>query len=215
MQRLQIADAKMMEMALKNEILRSEEARYDHRLHGVLLVCQGYSCYDVGQMFGHHSTTIQRWLKSFEMHGFSGLEDQPKAGRPPRLTPGQWQLVDHHLRQSPRQFGYSQNLWSGTDEAMIDLAKQNAVALSAGHSFIVFLGEGYFPINVLNAIKAVPEVARIFCATANPTEVIVAETAQGRGILGVIDGFKSKGIEDDEGIAWRKNFLRMIGYKVG
>ena len=105
--------------------------------------------------------------------------------------------------------------WSGTDEAMIDLAKQNAVALSAGHSFIVFLGEGYFPINVLNAIKAVPEVARIFCATANPTEVIVAETAQGRGILGVIDGFKSKGIEDDEGIAWRKNFLRMIGYKVG
>lgn len=113
MQRLQIADAKMMEMALKNEILRSEEARYDHRLHGVLLVCQGYSCSDVGQMFGHHSTTIQRWVKSFEMHGFSGLEDQPKAGRPPRLTPGQWQLVDHHLRQSPRQFGYSQNLWDG------------------------------------------------------------------------------------------------------
>ena len=87
MQRLQIADAKLMEMALKNEILRFEEARYDHRLHGVLLVCQGYSCYDVGQMFGHHSTTIQRWVKSFERHGFSGLEDQPKAGRPPRLTP--------------------------------------------------------------------------------------------------------------------------------
>jgi transposase len=113
MQRLQIADAKLMEMALKNEILRSEEARYDHRLHGVLLVCQGYSCYDVGQMFGHHSTTIQRWVKSFEMHGFSGLEDQPKAGRPPRLTPGQWQLVDDHLRRSPREFGYSQNLWDG------------------------------------------------------------------------------------------------------
>ena len=113
MQRLQIADAKMMEMALKNEILRSEEARYDHRLHGVLLVCQGFSCYYVGQMFGHHPTTIQRWVRSFEMHGFSGLEDQPKAGRPPRLTPGQWQLVDHHLRQSPRQFGYSQNLWDG------------------------------------------------------------------------------------------------------
>ena len=105
--------------------------------------------------------------------------------------------------------------WTGTDDAMIELARKNALALGAGHSFIVFLGEGYFPINVLNAIKAVPEVARIFCATANPTEVIVAETAQGRGILGVIDGFKSKGIEDDEGIAWRKNFLRMIGYKVG
>ena len=113
MQRLQVADAKMMEMALKNEILRSEEARYDHRLHGVLLVCQGFSCYDVGQMFGHHPTTIQRWVRSFEMHGFSGLEDQEKAGRPQRLTPEQLQLVDHDLRQSPRQFGYSQNLWDG------------------------------------------------------------------------------------------------------
>lgn len=113
MQRLQIADAKMMEMALKNEILRSEEARYDHRLHGVLLVCQGLSCYDVGQMFGHHPTTIQRWVRSFEMHGFSGLEGQEKAGRPQRLTPEQLQLVDHDLRQSPREFSYSQNLWDG------------------------------------------------------------------------------------------------------
>lgn len=113
MQRLQIADAKMMEMALKNEILRSEEARYDHRLHGVLLVCQGFSCYDVGQMFGHHPTTIQRWVRSFEMHGFSGLEDQEKAGRPQRLTPEQLQFVDRDLRQSPREFGYSQNLWDG------------------------------------------------------------------------------------------------------
>src|SRR5512136_3033215 len=78
--------------------------------------------------------------------------------------------------------------WSGTDEAMIALAKQNALGIGAGHSFIVFLGPGYFPVNVLNAIKAVPEVARVLCATANPTEVLVAETEQGRGILGVIDG---------------------------
>jgi len=105
--------------------------------------------------------------------------------------------------------------WSGTDEAMIALAKQNALALSAGHSFIVFLGEGFYPVNVLNPIKAVPEVARVFCATANPTQVIVAESELGRGILGVIDGFKSQGIEDEEGIAWRKGFLRMIGYKAG
>ncbi len=105
--------------------------------------------------------------------------------------------------------------WSGTDDAMIELAKQNALALSAGHSFIVFLGEGFYPVNVLNAVKNVPEVARIFCATANPTEVILAETEQGRGILGVIDGFKSKGIEDDEGIAWRKGLLRRFGYKLG
>jgi adenosine/AMP kinase len=104
--------------------------------------------------------------------------------------------------------------WSGTDEAMIDLAKQNALALSAGHSFILFLGEGFYPINVLHAVKSVPEVVRLFCATANPTEVIVAETEQGRGILGVIDGYKSKGIEDQDGITWRKSFLRKIGYKL-
>jgi hypothetical protein len=104
--------------------------------------------------------------------------------------------------------------WSGTDDAMVELAKQNAYALSAGHSFIVFLNEGFYPVNVLNAIKGVPEVARVFCATANPVEVIVAETAQGRGILGVIDGVASKGIEDNEGIAWRKGLLRAIGYKL-
>jgi hypothetical protein len=104
--------------------------------------------------------------------------------------------------------------WTGTDEAMIELARKNALALSAGHSFIIFLGEGFYPVNVLNAIKMVPEVCRIFCATANPTQVIVAETEQGRGILGVIDGFTSKGIEGDDGIAWRKSFLRKIGYKL-
>ena len=104
--------------------------------------------------------------------------------------------------------------WSGTDEAMIELAKSNALAIGAGHSFILFLADGFYPINVLNAIKSIPEVARVFCATANPTEVLVAETEQGRGILGVVDGFSPKGIEEQEGITWRKNFLRMIGYKL-
>lgn len=104
--------------------------------------------------------------------------------------------------------------WSGTDEAMIELAKRNALALSTGHSFIVFLGAGFFPVSVLNAIKMVPEVCRIFCATANPVEVVIAETDQGRGIMGVIDGGKSKGIEDENGIAWRKELLRKIGYKL-
>ena len=103
--------------------------------------------------------------------------------------------------------------WSGTDEAMIELAKKNAQAIGAGHSFILCLGEGYYPINVLNTIKNIPEVARIFCATANPVEVIIAQTEQGRGILGVVDGFSPQGIEDEEGITWRKGFLRMIGYK--
>ena len=104
--------------------------------------------------------------------------------------------------------------WSGTDSAMIELAKRNALALSAGHSFILFLGAAYFPVSILNAVKMVPEVCRIYCATANPVEVIVAETEQGRGILGVIDGGKSQGVEDEAGIAWRKDLLRKIGYKL-
>ncbi len=103
--------------------------------------------------------------------------------------------------------------WSGTDEEMIELAKRNALEIGAGHAFIVFLGEGFFPINVLNQIKAVPEVCRIFCATANPTNVVVMNVGDGRAILGVADGERPKGIEDEAGIAWRKEFLRKIGYK--
>jgi adenosine/AMP kinase len=102
---------------------------------------------------------------------------------------------------------------SGTDPELIELATKNALALSAGHSFILMLGEGLYPINVLNQIKGVPEVCRIFCATANPTQVIVAKTEQGRGILGVIDGITTKGVESDEDAQQRKDFLRMIGYK--
>ncbi len=102
---------------------------------------------------------------------------------------------------------------SGTDPELVELAKRNALALSAGHSFIVFLGGGFFPINVLYAIKNVPEVVNIYCATANPLQVVIAETEQGRGILGVIDGVKSKGIEDDAGVTWRKDLLRRFGYK--
>ncbi|GAB4465496.1 MAG: adenosine-specific kinase [Anaerolineales bacterium] len=105
--------------------------------------------------------------------------------------------------------------WTGTDDAMIELAKKNALAIGAGHSFILFLGEGFYPINVLNAVKNVPEVARVFCATANPVEVLVAQTGQGRGILGVVDGFSPKGVEDEQGIAWRKSLLRRFGYKLG
>ncbi|MGD2078028.1 MAG: adenosine-specific kinase [Chloroflexota bacterium] len=103
---------------------------------------------------------------------------------------------------------------TGTDEALIELAQTNAQAIGAGHSFILFLGEGFFPINVLKTVQGVAEVCRIFCATANPTEVIVAQTEQGRGILGVVDGFSPTGVEADEDIAWRKGFLRQIGYKL-
>jgi len=104
--------------------------------------------------------------------------------------------------------------WTGTDEEMTTLAKKNAMAISAGHTFVLFLGEGFYPINVLNAIKMVPEVCHIFCATANPVELVIAETEQGRGVLGVVDGSVPKGIEGEEDIAWRKGFLRQIGYKL-
>jgi hypothetical protein len=103
--------------------------------------------------------------------------------------------------------------WSGTDDELIELARQNAFELGAGHAFLIFLRD-CFPINVLNAVKDVPEVCRIYCATANPVEVVIAETEQGRGILGVIDGVRSKGIEAEEQIRERKEFLRKIGYKL-
>ena len=103
--------------------------------------------------------------------------------------------------------------WSGTNPEMTALAQKNAQALGAGHSFILFLGPGFYPINVLKTVQNVAEVCRIFCATANPTQVIVAQSEQGRGILGVIDGNSPLGVEGQEDIAWRMSFLRMIGYK--
>ena len=103
---------------------------------------------------------------------------------------------------------------SGTSDELVELAKSNALALSAGHVFIIFLGN-IFPLNVLNAVKAVPEVCRIFCATANPVDVILAATEEGRGVLGVIDGIKSKGVENEEDVKERKELLRKFGYKMG
>ena len=103
--------------------------------------------------------------------------------------------------------------WAGNDPKLIELAQKNALNLACGHCFIIFM-EGGFPVNVLNTIKNVPEVCGIFCATANPVEVVIAEIEQGRGILGVIDGVKTKGIENDADIKFRKEFLRKIGYKL-
>ncbi|MDE3067441.1 MAG: adenosine-specific kinase [Verrucomicrobiota bacterium] len=103
---------------------------------------------------------------------------------------------------------------TGTDPAMLELARRNVLAIGAGHSFILFLAEGFYPVNVLNAVKMVPEVCRIFCATANPAQVIVGESGQGRGILGVVDGSPPKGVEGEADVEWRKKFLRQIGYKL-
>jgi len=103
---------------------------------------------------------------------------------------------------------------SGNDEGLTDLAVRNAQAVGAGHSFFVFLDNG-FPVSILNTLKAVPEVCRIYCATANPAEVVVAETATGRAILGVVDGVSPRGVEGPDDVAARISFLRKIGYKLG
>jgi uncharacterized protein len=101
----------------------------------------------------------------------------------------------------------------GTDENLRRMAKEKALEIGAGHVFLIYL-QGAYPINVLNAIKNVPEVCNIFCATANPVEVIISESEQGRGVVGVIDGFSPKGIEDEKDARDRKDFLRKIGYKL-
>jgi len=103
--------------------------------------------------------------------------------------------------------------FAGNDTRLTELAQKNALELACGHCFIIFMESG-FPLNILNTVKGVPEVCQIYCATANPVEVIVAETEQGRGILGVIDGVKTKGIEREADIRTRKEFLRKIGYKL-
>jgi len=102
--------------------------------------------------------------------------------------------------------------WDGNDEGLIDLAKQNAVKIGCGHTFIIFMKD-MFPVNCLNRIKEVPEVCRIYCATANPLQVIVAKSEQGRGVLGVIDGQPPLGVEEEKDQEKRKAFLRMIKYK--
>lgn len=103
--------------------------------------------------------------------------------------------------------------YSGTDDALIDLAKKNAKNIGAGHLFVLFL-ENAFPINVLKALKEVPEICEIHCATANPVEVIVAQTDQGRGVMGLVDGYSPLGEEKEADIKERKEFLRKIGYKL-
>jgi adenosine/AMP kinase len=102
--------------------------------------------------------------------------------------------------------------WTGNDPQMLELAKKNAFSIAAGHSFIIFL-KNAFPLNILNAVKQVPEVCRIFCATANPTQVLLAETEKGRAIVGVVDGQSPLGIETEADIKVRQEFLRKIGYK--
>ena len=102
---------------------------------------------------------------------------------------------------------------AGNDQSLTELAQKNAMSIRAGHTFLIMM-EGGFPISILNTIKQVPEVCRIFCATANPTQVVIAETDQGRAILGVVDGFPTRGVETEEDIRNRHKLLRDIGYKL-
>jgi len=102
---------------------------------------------------------------------------------------------------------------SGNDQGLVEIATKNALAIGAGHSFLVFLREG-FPVNVLNAVKAVPEVCRVYCATANRVEVLVAKTATGRGVVGVVDGEPPLGVEGEKDVQDRKELLRRLGYKL-
>ncbi len=113
MRQLEIRDADVMQIAIRQEIARSDESRYDHRLHGVLLVAGGQSCVEVATLFGENPSTVQRWVKRFEHSGFDGLRDSERPGRPPSLDDRQWKRLGRDLRKSPREFGHEQSLWDG------------------------------------------------------------------------------------------------------
>lgn len=113
MRKLEIQDAEIMRVVLRQEIVRSEESRYDHRLHGLLLACSGLSCYEIADLLGHSPRTVQSWVRRFEESGFAGLEEGSRPGRPPSLESDTRERIDQDLRCCPREFGYSQNLWDG------------------------------------------------------------------------------------------------------
>lgn len=113
MKRLAVENREIMQIAIQEEIVRSGESRYDHRLHGVLLVGAGFTCYEVAELFGQHPATVQRWVNAFNEKGFAGLYEGQRPGRPRSLDEKQWKRLEEDLRNSPRKFGYEQNLWDG------------------------------------------------------------------------------------------------------
>lgn len=113
MKQLLIKDHKNMHIAIQQEIHRSEDSKYDHRLHGLLLVLKGYDCYTVGELFGQNPTTIQRWVKNFNRQGFSGLAEVERPGRPGSLSEKEWEQLGDELRKAPTEFSYGQNFWDG------------------------------------------------------------------------------------------------------
>ncbi len=113
MRKLAISDVEVMRLAVQQEITRSEESRYDHRLHGILLVSHGITCYQVATWLGQHPTTIERWVHRFETTGFAGLQEGERSDRPRTLSETQWAAMGRALRRHPRELGYTQNLWDG------------------------------------------------------------------------------------------------------
>jgi transposase len=113
MQKLKISETEIMRLAVQQEIARSEESRYDHRLHGILLVSHGISCPQVAEWLGQDPRTVQRWVNRFETKGFAGLQEGERLGRPSKICEAKWEMLESELRRNPREFGYTQNLWDG------------------------------------------------------------------------------------------------------
>ena len=113
MRKLEIKNADLMRVAIQQEISRTEESRYNHRLHGILLICSGYSCYKVADLLGHSPRTVEYWVKRFEQKGFAGLRDRVRLGRPSVLDDTTSKAIEHDFRRCPRELGYNQNFWDG------------------------------------------------------------------------------------------------------
>ena len=169
MRKLEIENAEVMQVAIRQEIARSEESRYDHRLHGLLLVAKGESCRAVAELFDEDARTVQRWVQRFEEQGFEGLREGERPGRPGTLDARQWQRVAVELRRSPREFGHAANLWDGKVLAE-HLKKRHGVSLGVRQCQRLFRRMGF------RLRKPRPEVAQ-----ADPVRVAaVKKTAPSR-----------------------------------
>ena len=113
MRKLEITNAEMVQLAIQQEIMKNEESRYNHRLHGLLLICKGFSCYEVADIMGHSPRSVEYWVQHFEQNGFAGLSDRARPGRPPALAKTQQEAVESDLRTDPRELGYTQTMWDG------------------------------------------------------------------------------------------------------
>ena len=168
MRKLEVKNAEFMRLAIQDEILRSEESRYDHRLHGILLVCSGFSCTKVAELLGQGRRTVQYWVRRFEQSGFAGLQEGFRAGRPPALDEETLEEVGADLRRSPRDWGYAQNLWDGKLLSH-HLAQRYSVRLGVRQCQRLFRQLGFRRRKPRPVIaKADPEAQRAYKKTASP-----------------------------------------------